>query len=490
MSICKDGVKFERPKEKKSAIFLVALITLEAIFTFFLYLSLAQHVFDSPPAESAAGIPSLLSYQGRLTDASGNPLGGTGTVYCFRYSLYDAQTAGNKLWPAGTASNSTTTVVDGVFSDQIGRMDPLTYDFVSTSTVYLNVEVNQTTSTCGGTWETLAPRQQVVASGFALSASNVYGSALRTPTSTKVQVGTGAGVASGQTLLSLDVKNIVDALGSACTDNGSLWYNSANTRALLCENGTIQPVSNSSTTISAVGVNASTPVSIGTVVFSNSNNVTFGLNGSTITASITAAGGGGGQTLSNFIFPLGATSQLGAYSNAVMSVVPFNLGEQLTATRAMMMASISGNTNSSGTYSVSLGLYTRNVSTLSLLSSGSQSFAYASSQTSLAFGMRRLSVPLNLNLTPGDYWYAVWMRSSNNGLVSIMGGGGTTAAFSGNFGIAANSSRQAELGLGIYSNASFTTAMPTSIAITNIKGGTGTTWNRKPWILFTNLDLN
>jgi hypothetical protein len=410
--------------------------------------------------------------------------------------MYDAASSGNQIWPAGTATDSTTTVTDGVFSDQIGRMDSLaTQDFMTTSTLYLQVQANTVTSTCSGSWENLAPRQQITASAWSQTAQNIYGNSIRTNVTRKVQIGAaGAGQSSSTiTLLSLDVNNVSgdEGIGGTCSNNGTLWYNSVFTRALVCENGVIQTISNSSTTIAGIKEQStSTVISSGTVNFSAQANITISQTGNTLGFSVAAPGGGGGQTLSNFVFPLGATSQLGAFSNAVMSIVPFNLGEQLTATRAMMMASISGNTNSSGTYSVSLGLYTRNVSTLSLYSSGSQSFAYASSQTSLAFGMRRFSVPLNLNLTPGDYWYAVWMRSSNNGLVSIMGGGGTTAVFSGNFGIAANSSRQAELGLGIYSNASFSTAMPSSIAITNVKGGTGTTWNRKPWILFTNLDLN
>ncbi len=106
--------------------------SLEAIFSVFLYMSLAERVFVVLPAAATAGVPELIAYQGMLTDTSGNPMGGSGTVYCFRYSIWDAQSGGNQLWPLPalgrcfeTPSNSTTTVADGVFSDQLGRMDPL-----------------------------------------------------------------------------------------------------------------------------------------------------------------------------------------------------------------------------------------------------------------------------------------------------------------------------------------------------------------------------
>lgn len=243
--------------------------------------------------------------------------------------------------------------------------------------------------------------------------------------------------------------------------------------------------------IGGIAVAGSTATN-GTILFSNANNVTFGMNGSTITASAPSGGGGGGATFSNFQWPPGQYSSLGSsISWAVMSVNPFVLPQNLTATRAMIYASVSGNTNSSGTISLSIAIFTRNGSTLSMASSGSSAFNWVSSQTSLIFGNRRISVPININATPGEYWYGVWLRSSNNGLLSIHHGAGVNVAFSGNLGVATNSSRQLMVGQGIFSNASFTTAMPSSIAITNIKGGINSaTINRQPWILFSNFDLN
>ncbi len=493
MSIRMNGVKFDRPKVKRGTAFLLLLGLLELTFSFFLYLSLAGHIFAPQTSEAAPGIPNLLSFQGRLTDTSGNPLGGTGTPYCFRYSIYDAVSGGNQLWPAGTPGTSTTTVVDGVYSDQIGRVDALTYDFVATSTIFLQVDVNTVTSTCSGTWEPLTPRQQLTSAPYAQTSENIYGNAIRTPTSTKVQIGTGAGVASGQTLLSLDVVNASESIGGTCNNNnGTIWYNSTLSRALVCENNTINVLSNSSTTIAGIATNASAPITAGNIVFSNSPTVTFGQNGSTITASA-AGGGGGGQTitLSNFSWPSGVALTSAAHAQGSVTFGHLSLapGYLLTATRAAILASGSISSNVAGGLSISIGLYSLNGSTLSLItgSSGGQTYSYTSNASSAVSGIRRISVPINISMTPGQYYYGIWMSTSGGGSFSIARGAGVTAAFSGNLGVASNVSRQMVIGVGVYSSSN---ALPASVAVSAVRGGGTAGFSGTPWILFTNLDLN
>lgn len=422
MSITPEGVKFERTKTKKGIALLVLITILEGVFSFFLYLAIAGKIFSPDPTEAAPGVPQLMSYQGRLTDISGNPLGGAGTVYCFRYSIYDAVSGGSKVWPSGTPTNSTTTVIDGTFSDKIGRMDPINFDLFGTSTLYLNVDVNTATSTCGGAWETLSPRQQITASGFALAAESVYGDYISTviSTSTKIQIGAGGGVTSGQILLSLSVKNVADNLGTSCTDNGSLWYNSANSRALICENGTIQTISNSSTTISGIATNGSAALT-GNIVFSNANGVSFGQNGQTITASVNA-GGGGGFTLQDYAlldraYMLAVTNMTAISQRPIF--IPFVLPGSLTWNRGDI--EVSRSTSGSNLFTADFGIYSYvNSTQLSLM--GSLRNTYSGTATASQSGIRRiLFTGMDAGataLTPGQYVMGM-MFSASAGTASM-----------------------------------------------------------------------
>jgi hypothetical protein len=495
----------------------------------FLVVSLAANALFPQNSHAAIGVSRKLSYQGRLTDLNGNPLGGvTGTNYCFRFRVYDAQTGGSQLWPLGGATPAATTVKvkDGIFTTALGDANALNYDFTANDTAYLQVEINAAPTTCTGSWETLDVRQRIDAVAYARAAEFVYSDLFRVASGSGVaQIGTGAGAIT-PVFLGLDVKNTDETVGASCSTNGRLWYNSFDSRARVCQGGTIRDLvdgilvrdegvdlgrASTAFDFTGGGVSASrgaggvinvnipagsisggtTRATLGEIVFSNANGVSFGVNGQTVTASVNPGGGGGGATLSNFQWPPGQSSLFGAQSNAFMSFVPFRLDQNLTATRGMVIGSFSKATNSSGSLSLSVGVYTRTGSTLSLASSGSalHTFASATISSSLYPGIRRFSVGMNMNASPGEYWYAVWLRSSNAGTFSVIGGAATSAAFSGNFGAGNNSSRQPLLGAGIFSNASFSTAMPASVAISNIKGNAAG-WQRQPSIVFTNFDLN
>src|SRR3989344_5426845 len=237
MSISQNGVKLLVSPRKGRVLFLFVLVAeflLSAIFV----VSLGAHIIFPEQARAAAGVSSVLSYQGRLTDSSGNPLGGSPTNYCFRFSIYDDATVGapdNKLWPAGAPSSMTVSVANGVFNVGVGDTgaggDSLdTYSFTSTSSVYLNVEVNDTATTCSGGWDNLSPRQRLDSVAYARAAYELYGGNAR--------VGTGSGVTTGnQKYLHLDQVTNSETIGGACPTNsvnGSVWYNSYHTRAADC----------------------------------------------------------------------------------------------------------------------------------------------------------------------------------------------------------------------------------------------------------------
>lgn len=148
--------------------------------TFSLSLVILAIVFfaTSPAVFAAPGVPNIVSYQGRLTDNAGSLLGGSGTNYYFRFSLWTTSTigGGSKLWPAGQPGTVTASVVDGVFNVNIGDTasgypDALDYNFNDSDAVYLQIEV----SSDGSSFETLGPRQRIVSSGYAINAQTVAG---------------------------------------------------------------------------------------------------------------------------------------------------------------------------------------------------------------------------------------------------------------------------------------------------------------------------
>lgn len=303
MSIDQKELKI-RLKTKRNRGIVGALLALEFVLSIVLCVSLAAQIVwpDISGAANTVGTPLLLNYEGYLTDSSNNPLGGTtGTEYCFHFSIYNAASGGAKLWPpAATPSVTAATATDGVFTAVLGASDAFastTFDFSTASVAYLDVAVNTTTGptcTSGGSYQELSPRQQILSSGYALTANNVTGQALTTVesplASTTVQVGLGGGGSAAPVYLGLDIKNtagLQDYVGDTCTTNGLVWYDSATSHILVCIGGFVSALDhNATSTIAAIDTNAAAAsASSGTVVFSNSNGISFGINGQTVTAS-------------------------------------------------------------------------------------------------------------------------------------------------------------------------------------------------------------
>lgn len=491
MTVSVDGVRIQ--KRPRSRGLLWSIIAIEAILSVIVYISFAAHFIWPETTRAAAGVSSMLSYEGRLTDTSGNPLGGTGTQYCFRFSIYDASSGGTKLWPAGTPSVTLATTTDGVFTALVGQADSLTYNFYDSDTVYLNVEaysVAASGGTCtGGSYETLSPRQQIAATGYARSSANVYSSLLFTDnTNNRVQIGTGVGGGSPK-FLGLDVKNTDDYIGQSCTTSGTVWYNSAISKALVCENGTIQAISNASatSTVAALTTNTGTPAASGTIVFSNSNGVTFGINGNTITASVAA--GGGGITYSGYAPEFHGKEQVaGQQGQGTFFVQPMS-SPDFQFDRFVMPINFSNTSNSSGSATVSfwVGIYTSNVSTLSLLMSTSASTNVTMSGTagsySLYAGPRNFTIPWTTTVSASNYWIGIGSRTTTGGAnmsISQFLVSQPNSVYSGNFGVASNATKGGIMGQGFYS--ATTSAVPASIAFTQINASGSL--NRRPPVYF------
>jgi len=107
----------------------------------------------------------FLSFQGRLTDSSDNPIS---TATNFVFKLYDAASAGNTLWNSGTCA--ITPDQDGIFSNLLGSDCGAEIDatvFSENADVWLGITV-------AGDAEA-TPRMQIATVGYALSAETLQG---------------------------------------------------------------------------------------------------------------------------------------------------------------------------------------------------------------------------------------------------------------------------------------------------------------------------
>jgi len=132
---------------------------------FGIYNQIIRQAQPAPAYPTALTRPKrYLSFQGRLTDSSGNPIT---SATDFVFKLYDASTGGNKLWDSGTCS--ITPDQDGIFNTILGSTcgSELTSDvFSENAEVWLEVTV---------AGETLSPRQQIATVAYALNAETLQG---------------------------------------------------------------------------------------------------------------------------------------------------------------------------------------------------------------------------------------------------------------------------------------------------------------------------
>ena len=154
------------------------------LFTLFLFCNLTLCAF-------ASSVPTLVSYQGKLTGAGGQPV--ADGPYSVTFKLYAVQTGGTSLWSESTSVQTT----GGVFSVLLGSVTPIDPSVFGGDS-WLETVV-------GGV--TLTPRTRIVSVPYAfraVSADNVAGMI------TGTQIPDGA-ITSGK--LAPGVLNGVDATG-------------------------------------------------------------------------------------------------------------------------------------------------------------------------------------------------------------------------------------------------------------------------------------
>ncbi len=115
------------------------------------------------PAITSAATPTLINYQGKLTDGTGLPFP-DGVPCTVVFTIYDAATGGTVIW---TESQSVTTS-GGIFAVLLGSTTPITDAVFTATTRYLGIKV--------GADPEMTPRVALVTVPYAFRISTVDGS--------------------------------------------------------------------------------------------------------------------------------------------------------------------------------------------------------------------------------------------------------------------------------------------------------------------------
>jgi hypothetical protein len=216
--------------------------------------------------------------------------------------------------------------------------------------------------------------------------------------------------------------------------------------------------------------------SVTRLAFSNASNVTFSLstaaNAATLIGSVAAAGG---FTFSG-IDPLpGQVLVDNGYGQNSVAFHPVTFANvQFDRFAVPLMIGAGASTTAIATLSASLlvGLYTRNASTLSLQHSTSFSFTVGVSSnvnSSLYAGQRYLTAPWTTTVTQGQYWYGFVSSTNFSSQNLALNNGMISQSISNFMGILGSSitSAQFRLGNGFFSATS--ASLPGSVAFSQIQ---------------------
>jgi hypothetical protein len=214
-----------------------------------------------------------------------------------------------------------------------------------------------------------------------------------------------------------------------------------------------------------IGLAAGTQTAVtGTVSFVNSNGITFGMSGS---SQVTASYSQSSEIMSRALFnDLYASVAMSSFVSTMM-LQTVSYPAFLSATVALQQISISQNIGSTGAVCVSLGFYTFSRSTANLASSGSRLISWTSGSGltgnqygGISAGQWR-TIPITVNLTPGNYLVAQHYMLANVTSVSVGGKSYALPPVLDSDGAAASQWMDG------FSGATFSTAMPASIVVTD-----------------------
>lgn len=209
------------------------------------------------------------------------------------------------------------------------------------------------------------------------------------------------------------------------------------------------------------------------VIWQGGNNVTLSGTGSTI---VVQAGGGAGEVQNYFNPQDGYVQVAGQQGNASLHMQPMKAPD-VTFDRIVFPMQLTNATNTTGsmTVSMAIGFYTRNDSTFSMYHSASGSVAITYSGTvnnSTYSGLRNFTIGNSSSLPAGQYYVGIWSRTTTgdaNGTANQYLASQVNSNFAGYYGSAVSATMQYTRGLGHYT-ATFSTALPNSVAISQLNG--------------------
>ncbi len=364
-------------------------------------------------------------------------------------------------------------------------------------------------STGGNTAGTTAMTQSqiVLAGGNNITLS---GSTNGSSMTISIAGGAGGGFTGGVSTGGNTAGNTGTQTGSFILAGGNNVTLSVGTAAGGNQTITVSAANQSNQTVGLYGVgnttqNSSTTLDARTISYDALGAMTVGFSNGSVqlsapaTSSIVGAGGisvsTNGSTISVYenaitrlVYPSGNLTAISAPGNATISVQYVAVNWPITASRLDALVAWSGASSATtNTCAIAISayaaIYTRNASTLSSLSSGSTqtTYTYASStagQTGLTqSAIRPISVPVNVSMTPGEYFVgfnfitatsSVGLSTTNLGqTLSIMGANQIQSALNyAEFGNATATSSNLYYGMGLYTAAS--TGMPASIGLASI----------------------
>lgn len=264
-------------------------------------------------------------------------------------------------------------------------------------------------STIGNTSGTsgTASNQVIFAGGNNITLSQSTGAGGNTISIIGGAGGGGGGVAlSANALISSGTASLSAAGALTASVNGQTLSLSVPAQSSLSVTGALS-MSNNGSTISLGAPATSSLIGINGVSISTTGNSIY-LSGPT-------------PTLQRWEYPSAVFTTLPAIVNNSISLQHMYVPFFVTGTEMKIGGSLSiGTHTSASTGSVTIkyrmALYTLNGSTLSLATSGSgsTSFGVSSNSVSSLAGMRQFTVPMNVNMTPGQYWAAAMMSTATN----------------------------------------------------------------------------